>query len=168
MNPDFDTLDGLVIFLTELQLLQLKELWPVFLAIGYQVRVHNLGGQQAWGHCKVWIGEKCEGFPPVEVTSPTLKRLMEEHYHPAGDEEILSTFTLGGLTLNNQVEIEHFFIQHFRLVHQQHYKLSAMKLLQIAFNAGQFKAEYERGEYNEHLVKFYNENKLGEYETYAY
>ena len=166
MDSSFTTLIGLVFFLTSLQQFPLKDLWTIFLQVGYQVRKNKLGGQQAWSYCKEWIGNNFDGTSLMDVP-PTLKKLVQEHYHPLGNEDSQSTFTLHNLTLHNQTEVEHFLIQHFRLVHLQNFRLSPLKLLQVAFNAGQFQAECEKNTYDQLFVTFYREHLLDQYETFV-
>jgi hypothetical protein len=65
-------------------------------------------------------------------------------------------------------EKHHFLLQHGRIPHNNKNSPSLLRLLQIAFNAGQFNFYREKGEieYNKERIDFYNKNKLSEYTTY--
>lgn len=63
-------------------------------------------------------------------------------------------------------EHEHFIVQHFRIVLMCENNIPLVKLLQIAYNIGQFEVEVLNGSYPAEVVKFYNENKMGKITTY--
>jgi len=71
------------------------------------------------------------------------------------------------ITLDNTIEYHHFFIQHFRIIIKENYKINVQKLMQIAFNIGQYKAHSElKPKDYEGVTEFYKKNKLDKINTY--
>jgi hypothetical protein len=64
------------------------------------------------------------------------------------------------------VESEHFFIQHYRILVTSNFELSPMKLMQVAYNIGQLKAENNINKYDEKLMEYYKLNKLNDVNTF--
>jgi len=66
-------------------------------------------------------------------------------------------------------EQHHFYFQHGRLPHLETAGVSALKLMQIAFNAGQLKYEISRTDvnvYTDKQLQYYNASSLDKMETY--
>ncbi len=147
----------------------LGELWTNILDIGYGVRNSNRSGLDSWQPLKTTYGKYYvkgyeSGIPILEET----KFLSDGRYVIGTDKKdhTDSKFEINGKILDNQVEKYHFLIQHFRIPILGNYKLPILKILQIAYNAGQFKASVEKGEYSTDIVNFYRANNLGSIETY--
>jgi len=73
---------------------------------------------------------------------------------------------INGIELDNENEKDHFFIQHYRILVTSNFELSPMKLMQIAYNIGQLKAENETLPYDIKLIEYYKENKLNKLYTF--
>lgn len=97
-----------------------------------------------------------------------IKYISKSFYNPGGKEDEDSTFNYDGITLHNKKEINHFFIQHFRIPKLMNYEVSVLKLLQIAYNAGQFKAEREnKKSYSKKILNFYDKYNLDKISAFA-
>ena len=73
---------------------------------------------------------------------------------------------LNSVELDNQVESEHFFIQHYRILVTSNFELSPIKLMQVAYNIGQLKAENNINKYDEKLMEYYKSNNLNNISTF--
>ena len=69
--------------------------------------------------------------------------------------------------IDNTIESQHFLAQHFRLPILCDFTLPIVKLAQIAYNAGQFKAERDNGVYNKEVLDFYDRHQLDSISTYV-
>jgi hypothetical protein len=75
--------------------------------------------------------------------------------------------TINSIELDNQIEPHHFFIQHYRILVTSNFELSPMKLMQVAYNIGQLKAQNKIHKYDEKLMDYYKENKLNNVNTFV-
>ena len=76
------------------------------------------------------------------------------------------TIKINDIVLTNSKSVDHFIIQHLRIPTMLNYKLPLIKILQLAYNAGHVKSEFEKGTYHKDIAKFYHEHKLSEISTY--
>jgi len=74
--------------------------------------------------------------------------------------------TINSIELDNQIDSEHFLIQHYRILVTSNFELSPMKLMQVAYNIGQLKAQNKIKNYDEKLMDYYKENKLNNVNTF--
>lgn len=126
-------------------------------------------GLAAWQPLKVQYAKD-----QTKIPYNTSLLLMFDTYCKADPEdEDLNKMTFGfdKLILSNEVERHHFFIQLFRIMHLAYNLdqegLSMLKLMQIAYNIGQFKAAHQQKAYPKELIEFFDTNKLGEISTYV-
>jgi hypothetical protein len=75
--------------------------------------------------------------------------------------------TINSIQLDNQVEPEHFFIQHYRILITSNFELSPMKLMQVAYNIGQLKAQNKINKYDDKLMEYYKTNNLNNISTFV-
>lgn len=73
---------------------------------------------------------------------------------------------INSIELDNQVEPEHFFIQHYRILVTSKFELSPMKLMQVAYNIGQLKAQNKIKKYDDKLMEYYKSNNLNNINTF--
>ena len=66
---------------------------------------------------------------------------------------------------HEQWEVEHFFLQHFRIPHLN--KASLVKLMQIAYNAGQLEAERNSKHYPHDAKKYSADQQLILFSSYV-
>lgn len=158
--------------------MSLSDLWNEIKTKGYSVRKNNLNGLSEWQPLKdIFMKMKLDiGKIPV---SNEYRELMYGYIIGADIENhtdskfaIIDNIDkiLSAVQLNNTIESHHFFIQHFRIPFLEDYQLSVVKLLQIAYNAGQFKAESEKNDdymiYPREFIQFYEMHNLGEIESF--
>ena len=138
--------------------------WDEVKMIGYNTRINNEDGLKNWQPMKEkykkYILDNNNDIPIKSI----IKKITDKYYKIGDDldEHTKSHFKIKDETVANEIERNHFFIQHFRIPILSNYKLSVLKFLQIAYNAGQYKAMNELEPYSENVNKFYKKYKLGE------
>lgn len=142
----------------------LVTLWAVFVNFGYKVRNGSLDGRAGWQLCKDFLLDR---FTQEVAINDQIKTLADQYYKPAGQDENESSFNYLDVQLKNEVEVHHFFIQHFRIPHIGNYKLTLLKLFQIAYNVGQFMAECEKNSYEFCIRAFHQQHKLDQLSTFV-
>lgn len=144
----------------------IQSIWNSVFEYGYHVRKNNLNGLKSWQSLK----KTYEEIPhPSFSVKANIAYIVSEHYKLGADvtDHTDCKFALDkNLVLDNKIEIDHFFIQHFRIPYLCNYNLSVLKLLQISYNAGQFFAGAEKRIYNMKIANFYNLNDLSSLNTY--
>ena len=155
----------------------LQELWNKTMDYGYEVRKSKKDGLESWQPLKkeyanYFIKGYDEGIPVNESFNKIMKKIK---YQIGSDEKEHTDVmvSIGKETVDN-LDKNHFFVQHFRipvleknkLPVLEKNKLSVVKVLQIAYNAGQYKAEAEKKNYPTTILEFYDENKLNDIETF--
>ena len=134
-------------------------------------------GQEAWGFLKKYFSNydfdmKHLGIKStIDVKSIKYPISYNVESHDKEHEKVnLTIFNSNKLSikLNNLIEAEHFFIQHFRILELENYKLSVVKLMQIAYNSGQFLAQSKNSpkSYNSIIANFFNEYNISNINTY--
>ncbi len=141
--------------------LTLQQLWNILVNHGYEVRSTGQDGLNEWQPYKNTL--KNYKIDVELKVDNGIKYLCEEHYN--SDEGI---FVYNDIEINNEVESAHFLIQHCRIPKLMNFKLSILKLLQIAYNAGQFLAEqYVNNTYPDEIINMYYENNMDKLTTYV-
>jgi len=149
----------------------LQELWNKTMDYGYEVRKSKKDGLESWQPLKkeyanYFIKGYDEGIPVNE--SFIKSQIMKKIKYQIGLDEKEHTdvmVSIGKETVDN-LDKNHFFVQHFRIPVLEKNKLSVVKVLQIAYNAGQYKAEAEKKNYPTAILEFYDENKLNDIKTF--
>jgi len=144
--------------------------WNLTSLTGNAVRSVGLDGLASWNPFKKILEERPETF---ELSSSIIE-LVSKHYN-ANQEDLQhsnSVLAIGEIVLthndknDSNKEQHHFLIQHFRLVAMcANNTITITKLMQLAYNAGQFKAQ--RHIYDKSILEFYDANKLGDFGTYV-
>jgi hypothetical protein len=152
-----------------------NELWNSIVEYGYNVRKiiiqTNNGiniGQKAWQLLKDDFSNYDFEMDSIKYEKLDCINLLKGEYikQDSDKDHELVQIKINDMTLNNTKEIDHFFIQHFRIAITVNNKLSVQKLMQIAYNVGQFKASRENNMYNSELVQYYDKNELDKLKTY--
>jgi hypothetical protein len=146
-------------------LIKVSDLWNEIINRGYIVRSTSLDGLSEWQPLK----QKYEQYQKYSfIISNHIQNLVKSYYKtPNNDtEHNHAKLIIGNCELDTNKETEHFIVQHFRIPAQKCFKLSLVKVLQIAYNIGQFKAEQEKGTYHDKIISFYRQHKLSLFETY--
>ncbi len=135
----------------------LNVLWRNVRGYGNMVRSEELDGLEYWEilkkvlepySMKIQWSATCLTFYNALITIG----VIEEH-----DEKTMR---------QSEWERHHFLLQHGRIPFKNASNANLIKLLQIAYNDGQFKAEFDRGEYSEEHVVYYQDHWLGDLTTY--
>lgn len=88
------------------------------------------------------------------------------NYQPIGVEDDEAKITIGEHTLSNKIEQEHFLVQLFRIPKLANFELPFVKLMQLAYNAGQLQAKLDTNAYEADVTSFINQNNLINIDTY--
>lgn len=136
--------------------LLILNLWESIIKYGYRTRISNLNGLKRWNLVK-------EIFPDYNLR---WNNNTDKIYNDLIKLGIVSTETSENSGLSHIEWERHFFLlQHGKII-EKNPNGSLIRLLQIGFNIGQFKAENERKPYNDKLLKYYNDNNLDNISTY--
>jgi len=136
--------------------LLILNLWESIIKYGYRTRISNLNGLKRWNQVK-------EIFPDYKIE---WKNNTDKIYNDLINLGVVSTETSENSGLSHtEWERHHYLLQHGRII-AKNPEGSLLRLLQIGYNIGQFKAENERKPYNDKLLKYYNDNNLDDISTY--
>lgn len=131
----------------------LIDLWEKTIKYGYQTNTERRPGLEAWNRIKNSVPQYSLSWTENSKTIYENLRLMGV----TGDDFDEK---------NESWEAHHFLIQHGRIVKNNDGSL--MRLLQIAFNAGQLQAVRERSQlYSEEMLRFYDENRLNRVDMFV-
>jgi hypothetical protein len=140
--------------------------------IGYKIRMNNKDGLAGWQSLKAKY-TKCTFngiFVPTTLSiKQSFKDLVQnvQYTVPAGDTDHASpTIKIGNELLSNQKPEQHFLIQLFRIPVMGNYLLPIVKIMQIAYNLGQFQACVNQKKYTQEIVDFYRNNRLFDLNTF--
>ena len=148
--------------------MQPEQLWTYFENVGYNTRKGGEDGLRVWKEIRGTLSDA----PIGGQISPTILGIILRAYNVKEDdtehEEVQFCDPDGelGEILSNTKEVEHFFIQHFRIPVMAKYELTRRKFAQIAYNAGQFRAEQEKSTYGKAVEEYYIKNNLGKWDSY--
>jgi hypothetical protein len=147
--------------------MNLENIWNECRATGERVRRTREQGQAAWQPLKErYSAPEFKGI--VIQLNPTFVTLVSSlQYTSQANEMADAVFQINGVAVDNTVETQHFLAQHFRLPLLCQFQLPVVKLAQLAYNVGQFKAAREHeNAYDQRLTAFYDANQLGELAQY--
>jgi hypothetical protein len=148
--------------------LSMDKCWNLTVETGNVVKSIGLNGKTSWAPFK----ERLDKIERPTVLTQKMKQLLSEHYKVEKDdfEHNNCTLTIDSISMKHfdksdkLWESHHFLIQHFRIIAMCDDMIPINKLLQLAYNAGQFNAD--RKKYDERVIAFYDANKLGDIGTY--
>lgn len=144
----------------------ISELWDLVYEYGKYVRDNKLDGLKKWNEIKnLLLKIKIPKLTSIDWSDRSKKLFCE-----LTDEYKVTGFKDG---FPKDQEAHHFLVQHGRIV--KLYNFDVRRLLQIAYNKGQFISQQEREKdfikseksYTDDQIKFYNDNNLGNIETYV-
>jgi len=143
--------------------MDIYNLWNEIKQIGYTVRKNRIDGLKMWQPIK----EKLNNFddiPDVNFSNKIYEISKKMIYLPNNDAHENATISFP-IELVNTDETSHFIIQHVRIpsIFRKEREKIITKLIQIAYNIGQAKAEMDN--YPKDLVYFYNKNKMKDIRT---
>jgi hypothetical protein len=119
---------------------------------------------------KTKSGEILSKIKVNKILIEKINKLIETqkyNYDESDKDQDKVKLELNSVKLDNQVEIDHFFIQHYRLLVTSNFELSALKLMQVAYNIGQLKAQNKFNKYDDKLMEYYKSNNLNNISTFV-
>jgi hypothetical protein len=132
------------------------ELWEITINYGYNTRKNKKDGLESWNYYKKLIPDcKIEW----KDTSKNIYINLQDLGVNADDNE-----TLSGMT-REKWERHHYLIQHGRIIYNNP-SGSLVRLLQIAYNIGQFRVELEKKIYPIEQLQYYILHELNKVTTY--
>ena len=132
------------------------DLWEEFTNVGYMIRKSDKDGNAGWESIKVLIPTLSVVWS--EKSKTYFDKLVELGVNGAETPEVA---TLS----KSEWERHHYLIQHGRII-KRNPEGNLQRLLQIAYNAGQFKAELEKDAYPIDQLKYYLVNDLNKVTSY--
>jgi hypothetical protein len=134
----------------------INSLWNETINYGYRTRKSKSDGLIRWNELKVLIPNiKLEWTDKSKTFYNILVSLGVNDSESSKDANMDHT----------EWERHHYLLQHGRII-KNNEEGSLVRLLQIAYNIGQFNAEFEKKVYPENQMKFYREEKMNELLTY--
>ena len=117
-------------------------LFTQLIDVGYNVRKSKLDGMESWQPYKnQYLNvDQCYQMQPQFIN---LAKSIDYNVDQSDIDHQKVTITIDGATASNTIEKDHFFVQLFRIAIMSNFDLKLVKLLQIAYNIGQFKAELD-------------------------
>jgi len=155
--------------------MNINELWKSIIDYGYSVRKITIQtnndfniGQKAWQLLKDNFANYQFEINNIKYDKLDCKNTLVVEYMKKDDDEDHEEvkIKIDDIILDNKIETEHFFIQHYRIPITSNNKLSVQKLMQIAYNIGQFRANRENNIYIIKIIEYYDDNNLDKLETY--
>lgn len=145
--------------------LSVRDIWARLIDIGYNVRKTKTNGLASW---QIYKNEYSQyGNTKIPLRPEFVDFVKKLNYGVITEDHTDVILNIAGFQLDNQIESEHFFIQHFRIPIMENFELSFVKIAQLAYNIGQIRAvmEFEKY-YNPEIVQFYVKHKLDDIVTY--
>lgn len=132
------------------------DLWEEFIQYGYNIRAKGKDGKIGWDTIKGLIPDMKVEWTGKSKTFYTALNALGVNISETPEEANM---------LKEEWERHHYLIQHGRIINK-YAEGSLIRLLQIAYNIGQFRKELEKKTYPSEQLKFYIENELNKVTTY--
>jgi len=138
---------------------KLKILWDAIIKYAYDIRSSNKNGLVGW----LAVKEKLSPFDfKLEWTESSKLFADELKYLGINTSD---SFETSSLATKELWEKDHFLFQHGRII-RNNPEATLIRLLQIAYNVGQFKAEDEKNKYSDQVHAYYQKNELDKLITF--
>ena len=134
----------------------IKELWNGITEYGYRTRQGKLDGLERWNNIKKTI-------PNIKIEWTNKSKKIFDDLKTFGVDSSENAEEAG--LEKNEWDRNHFLIQHGRII-KNNPEGNLIRLFQIAYNAGQFRAENEKTQYSPDIRDYYVRNELNKLETY--
>ena len=145
------------------------DFWNLAYNTGIAVKKSRGNGLDLWQPLKSFFNNcYLQDYDKISVNN-NIKTLSEKiNFTYTVDDMDDAIVKIDGKEYKNKFEVHHFFVQHFRIPLLEKEKLSMTKLMQIAYNAGQFKSARDQGDYedDEKMLDFYDKNDLSNITTF--
>ena len=145
--------------------LSVRGIWARMIDIGYNVWKTKANGLASWQIHKEEYSRHHNTKIPLRPEFIDFVKGLDYNVNTEDHSDVI--LNIEGFQLDNRIETEHFFIQHFRIPIMENYGLSLVKIAQLAYNIGQARAVMElENNYGPKLVEFYNKHKLDDITIY--
>jgi hypothetical protein len=148
----------------------LEQVFEKVVNFGSHVRKNRLDGLQKWNVLKkilndvTGLSDSCNWRISCKLDSDEPVTDIEQIYHFVHDE-----LGMKGDDTDDESspfwEAHHFALQLIRIP-RNNPKVSLQRLLQVAYNIGQFKVEVEKGSYSMDVINFVKNNRLDSMDSY--
>lgn len=155
--------------------IQIKDLWDNIVNYAYDVRKISIKlnidklGLEMWQPLKNNLSNYVfynNGIVEKLEVKPLIYNFFNYNEGDSPEHE-KSTAKLDDITLDNTIPADHFLVQQLRISKMNNDKLNVVKLMQIAYNIGQFTAERElNNSYDEKVLELYDQEELKNLESY--
>jgi len=145
------------------------DFWNLAYNTGIAVRASKGDGLALWKPLKSFFNNcYLQDYNKIPVKEDIKKLAMSIEFASSDDAMEDAIIKIEHKEYKNEIDFYHFFIQHFRIPLVEKEKLSMTKLMQIAYNAGQFKSARDQGDYkdDEKMLDFYDKNDLSNITTF--
>jgi len=134
----------------------IEKLWKIMINYGYDVRINKKDGLERWNFVKPL-------FPPFSLN---WKESSKKIYNDLVELGVNNSETSEESGLSHvEWERNHYLLQHGRIIYKNP-EGSLVRLMQIAYNIGQFRAEQEKKSYSVKQLTYYRTHKLDLLNTY--
>ena len=142
---------------------KLTELWNKVQQYGFDVRQNKLDGQKMWEQIQTPLNiNKIEGKWDLILIGA-----YSHMKSKLGVKEVKCEILESDKVKQHDVwEKLHFYLQHTRVPVLKFNEPILCRLMQVAYNSGQLKAEYEDSIYTDAMKEYYDKLKLNKMETY--
>ena len=146
---------------------KLKEKFNEIIEYGKKTRSNKENGFDNWQKVKSSYSDEIK-----HKRSEIIEDLMiKANYKYKDNDQKYSEVTINGINIKNMVddklvEVNHFLVQLFRIPNLSGNEMSELKILQVAYNIGQYQAELYNNTYDEAITSFFVENGMSNIETY--
>jgi len=137
--------------------LDIKQLFATLISYGFLVKKNKCDGQKSWQKYKSLYESNKTIYHQKTILE--IAKLIEYNVDENDKQHDNVTININGKKLSNKIEIEHFFIQLFRISKMNPNGLPLVKLLQIAYNIGQLNAVIELELFDRDIVQFYKSHQ---------
>jgi hypothetical protein len=134
----------------------IRDLWNGIIEYGYRTRQGKLDGLERWNNIKKTI-------PNIKIEWTNKSKKIFDDLKAFGVDSSENAEEAG--LEKNEWDRNHFLIQHGRII-KNNPDGNLIRLFQIAYNAGQFRAENEKTQYSADIRDYYVRNELNKLETY--
>lgn len=141
---------------------KIEELFEKIIGWGYNTRSKKLDGLKRWNIMKDILSQsKVKGSWNQKV-----KEYFVEMRSTLKIQECKDEFKGTPEDIQREWEKHHFYLQHARIPTLNFSEPTLVRLMQIAYNAGQLRAEWNNDFYNKDMRDFYGTNRLDNIHTY--
>lgn len=141
-----------------------EQYWRTGYGTGFNVRSQRRNGLEGYQALKL-EHQSIPGVIPMSQKFIELCNSINYKVDAADDDNLNATVEISGVVMNNNDgDIGHYFVQHFRIPRMTNFNLPVGKLVQIAYNAGQLKADWDK--YPVEIQNFIIDNKLDQLSSF--